>query len=332
MGPLRVGPVLLVAAVALLQSQPAAGAAPPPKAKHLILLVVDDLGFGDLGYTGSTVKTPVLDALATTGVILSNYYVMRACSPTRASLATGRFVIRYGMNSGVIETGQAFGLNLGETILPQAIRKTAVLLDSEQRAVAAGLSPSCAAGGFHEGWNCGGGGLEGLSPITGAAATSDPAACCALCSAHSACAVWTVYTGKCYLKTADCKPEMAIGTSGGNMTVPPPPPPTSHPCSSRAPPAKPAAGSFATHAVGKWHLGFWQWASTPTFRGYDSYMGYYTGGEDYISHSSAGVLDFRLDGCAQCGANCSTPLWDAVGKYSTHLFTERAEKIIAEHE
>ena len=64
----------------------AASASPPPRAspptaKHLILLVVDDLGFGDLGFTGSAVKTPVLDELATTGVILSNYYVMRACSP-----------------------------------------------------------------------------------------------------------------------------------------------------------------------------------------------------------------------------------------------------------
>lgn len=61
-------------------------------------------------------------------------------------------------------------------------------------------------------------------------------------------------------------------------------------------------------------------------------MGYYTGGEDYFSHSSAGALDFRLDGCSQCGANCSAPQWDAVGRYSTHLFTERAEKVIVEHD
>jgi hypothetical protein len=319
---LRLLPPLLLLLQLLCQwaAAGAASASPPPRAspptaKHLILLVVDDLGFGDLGFTGSAVKTPVLDELATTGVILSNYYVMRACSPTRASLATGRFVIRYGMNSGVIETGQAFGLNLGETILPQALRKATALLESERRGLAAGLSPSCAAGGFHEGWNCDGGGLgEGLSPVTGPHATADPAACCALCSAHAACAVWTVYTGHCYLKSADCKPEMAVGISGGNMTVPPPPPAPTHPCSSRSPPSpKPAAGSWSTAAVGKWHLGFWQWASTPTFRGYDSYMGYYTGGEDYFSHSSAGALDFRLDGCSECGANCSTPLHDAVG-------------------
>lgn len=44
---------------------------PAPKAKHLVLLVVDDLGYADLGYTGSAVRTPVLDELATSGVILS---------------------------------------------------------------------------------------------------------------------------------------------------------------------------------------------------------------------------------------------------------------------
>lgn len=177
---------------------------------------------------------------------------MRACSPTRASLATGRFVIRYGMNSGVIETGQAFGLNLAETILPQALRKATALLDFELQFADAGLSKSCAPGGFHKGWNCNGGGLgKGLSPVTGSSATSDPTACCSLCSAHSRCAVWTVYHGKCYLKSAACEPEMAVGISGGNLTLPPPPPAPTHPCSSRGAPPKPVPGSWATHAVGK---------------------------------------------------------------------------------
>ena len=180
----------------------ASGAGTTPTAKHLVLLVVDDLGYGDLGYTGSSVKTPVFDALATGGVILSNYYVMRACSPTRASLQTGRFVIRYGMNAGVIETGQAFGLNLGETLLPQALRKSHALLAAESPGTAAaedeeGEAPrSCAAGGFRQGWNCDGGGLPGASPVTGAAATSEPGACCALCAAHADCEVWTLYESR----------------------------------------------------------------------------------------------------------------------------------------
>ena len=57
-------------------------------------LAVADLGFGDLGYTGSSIKTPNIDALATSGVILGNYYVMHCCTPTRSALATGRYPIR----------------------------------------------------------------------------------------------------------------------------------------------------------------------------------------------------------------------------------------------
>jgi arylsulfatase A-like enzyme len=330
--------IALSAALLILSTPAAALPAAAPTAKHLVLLVVDDLGFGDLGYTGSAVKTPVMDALATTGVILGNYYVMRACSPTRASLQTGRYVIRYGMNSGVIETGQAFGLDLGETLLPQALRKSAALLaagaGAEPEAAPAATALSCDAAGFKKGWNCAGGGLPGDAPVAGSRATSEPGVCCSLCSANADCAVWTIYNSKCYLKTAACTMTKSdLSVSGGNASTPlGPPPPPSHPCGSRAPAPRPAAGSWATHAVGKWHLGFWQWASTPTFRGYDSYMGYYTGGEDYYLHGSRDLLDFRLDGCVQCGANCSAPQWDAVGKYSTHLFTERAQKVIEEHD
>ena len=46
------------------------------------LIVADDLGFGDLGYTGSSIKTPVIDALATNGTILGHYYVNLCCTPT----------------------------------------------------------------------------------------------------------------------------------------------------------------------------------------------------------------------------------------------------------
>ena len=52
----------------------------PPRA------VADDLGFGDLGYTGSAIQTPHIDDLAHNGTVLGHYYVMHCCSPTRSAL------------------------------------------------------------------------------------------------------------------------------------------------------------------------------------------------------------------------------------------------------
>ena len=43
---------------------------------------------------------------------------------------------------------------------------------------------------------------------------------------------------------------------------------------------------YATHAVGKWHLGFCAWDYTPTRRGFDSFFGFYSHSEDYYSRQS----------------------------------------------
>ena len=59
-----------VASVALVATAFAISGPAPAKKPHLWMIVADDLGFGDLGYTGSSVKTPEIDALATQGVIL----------------------------------------------------------------------------------------------------------------------------------------------------------------------------------------------------------------------------------------------------------------------
>lgn len=71
------------------------------KQPHILFLLADDLGFGDLGYTGSDIKTPVIDNLAKAGTIMGHYYVMQCCSPTRAALQSGRYNIRYGLQTQV---------------------------------------------------------------------------------------------------------------------------------------------------------------------------------------------------------------------------------------
>ena len=86
---------------------------------NIWLIVADDLGYGDLGYTGSDVKTPVIDALATTGVVLGHYYVNICCSPTRAMLMSGRYNIRMGLQTQVIPENKRYGLPLNESTMPQ---------------------------------------------------------------------------------------------------------------------------------------------------------------------------------------------------------------------
>ena len=56
---------------------------------HIILIMVDDMGFSDLGYHGGEIDTPHLDSLAHCGVRFSQFYNSGRCCPTRASLMTG---------------------------------------------------------------------------------------------------------------------------------------------------------------------------------------------------------------------------------------------------
>ena len=67
-----------------------------PKAPHIILVMADDQGWGDVGYNGHPfVKTPALDAMAKEAFVFDRFYAgSPVCSPTRASVMTGRNAIR----------------------------------------------------------------------------------------------------------------------------------------------------------------------------------------------------------------------------------------------
>ena len=64
---------------------------------HIVLVVVDDFGWSDVGFHGSKINTPNMDKLAAEGVILDNYYVQPICSPTRSALLSGRYPIHTGV-------------------------------------------------------------------------------------------------------------------------------------------------------------------------------------------------------------------------------------------
>lgn len=99
----------------------AASAADQPR-PHILYILADDLGYADVGFHGSDIKTPNLDRLATTGARLSQFYVQPMCTPTRAALMTGRYPLRYGLQTAVIPSGASYGLATDEFLLPQAMK------------------------------------------------------------------------------------------------------------------------------------------------------------------------------------------------------------------
>src|SRR5580698_6953287 len=70
---------------------------PPSGAPNVVLVVLDDVGFAQLGCYGSDIATPTIDGLAAVGVRLGNFRTTALCSPTRACLLTGRNHHRSGM-------------------------------------------------------------------------------------------------------------------------------------------------------------------------------------------------------------------------------------------
>lgn len=125
----------------------------PAGPANIVVIMADDLGYGDLGSYGNTVlRTPNLDRLAEGGVRMTGFYSSHSfCSPSRAGLLTGRYPLRTGINfpiqpaddsllrrirrvtgrwsagigaTDLVQAGQsAFpGLPLSEITLPEALR------------------------------------------------------------------------------------------------------------------------------------------------------------------------------------------------------------------
>ena len=90
---------------------------------NIIHIVADDLGWADVGFHGSDIKTPNLDQLAQTGARLEQFYVQPMCTPTRAALMTGRYPLRYGLQTLVIPASLSYGLPTDEWLLPQALKE-----------------------------------------------------------------------------------------------------------------------------------------------------------------------------------------------------------------
>ncbi|XP_071489105.1 arylsulfatase B-like [Diadema antillarum] len=91
---------------------------------------------------------------------------------------------------------------------------------------------------------------------------------------------------------------------------------------------------YATHVVGKWHLGFYKRACWPTNRGFNSFFGFLGGNQGYSNHISRGGGPYRFAKNWQ-GLDLRDNLQPAKnysGIYSTHLFAMRAQDVIRQHD
>eukprot|EP00049_Salpingoeca_infusionum_P023044 m.10096 g.10096 ORF g.10096 m.10096 type:complete len:582 (-) comp5526_c0_seq1:2336-4081(-) len=186
------------------------------KKPHIVFILLDDLGFDDISirkpYRASNlIPTPNIAHLRENSTLLTHHYVPAVCSPSRATLLTGRYPIHHGLLDWV-KPLSTIGLNAQETTMAQILKKN----------------------------------------------------------------------------------------------------------------------GYDTHAVGKWHIGAHKWAVTPTFRGFNSFLGFYGGGEDYFTHTQRMAYDMHREAKPECGKGCSQHAFDLAGKYSTTIFTNEAVRRIKE--
>ncbi len=102
----------------LLLIPTALGNQPP----NIVLIIADDMGWKDVGYNGSEIRTPNIDQLAASGARLDRYYSQPSCTPTRASLMTGQAAVRTGLVRPIMQTSDAH-LPLQLKILPQYLQE-----------------------------------------------------------------------------------------------------------------------------------------------------------------------------------------------------------------
>lgn len=111
-----------LASIALV-SLPRETAQAAPAKPHILHIVADDLGWKDVGFNGCTdIQTPNLDKLAAEGAKFSQFYVQSMCTQTRAALMTGRYPFRYGLQTAVIPSVSAYGLDLEEKLMPEVLK------------------------------------------------------------------------------------------------------------------------------------------------------------------------------------------------------------------
>ena len=112
---------LLLAALAA----PALVPAQAPARPNVVLIITDDVGYGDLSsYGAKDIETPNIDRIGRNGVRYTDFYAQPQCTPTRAALMTGRYQQRYQLERAISTAGPTYETGLPATgrSLPQLLK------------------------------------------------------------------------------------------------------------------------------------------------------------------------------------------------------------------
>src|SRR5690349_24955227 len=103
--------LLALAQIALAQERP-----------HIVYILADDLGWNDVGFHRSALRTPNLDRLAEQGAVLNAFYAQPYSTQTRAAILTGRYPMRYGLQTQTLSAASRYGLPPEERTLAQTLK------------------------------------------------------------------------------------------------------------------------------------------------------------------------------------------------------------------
>ncbi len=101
---------------------------PPDGAPNVIIFLLDDTGFAQIGSFGGLIETPNIDRLAANGVRYNNFHTTALCSPSRASLMAGRNPHAIGLGSHALT---AMGFPGYNAIVPETAKSVANYLEAE---------------------------------------------------------------------------------------------------------------------------------------------------------------------------------------------------------